>query len=183
MGVYGVSLEIKPGMPVKLWFLTYADEFYILTRFSYYSFLVDMAFLNSHHTIEYYLKAGLAECLSLHELKCIGHDLIKLWNCNKEYYNLDESLEKHISYFNRFEELRYPRSDSFIEILWGISLKEFFRRFKTEELQKEVACFFIDDFDEVVSKLRNSIFPNLQIMNIGKEQEFYLYKENTFIKR
>ena len=182
-GVYRVSYEIKPGISVKSWFLTYADEFYILTRFSYYSFLQDMAFLNSHHTIEYYLKAGLAEKLSLQELKSMGHNLIKLWNRNKKYYNLDKSFEKHIFYYNRFEELRYPRSDSFTKILWGMSLNEFFRRFETAELQKRVACFFIDDFDELISNIRKKICSSQPIMNVSKEQKFYIYKDNTFFKR
>lgn len=173
--------------PGRLWFLLYADEFYMLTRFAYFAFLQNAAFINAHRAIEYYLKAGLVGNLSLRELKNMGHNLVQLWTRYKEVIKIDESFDEIINYMNRFDELRYPRFrlDSFTHVAWGLPLREFFQRFDTEDLQRRVACFDIDEFDRLIWNIRTTINPSINYMALeaSEEQIKYLYRENKYFQR
>ena len=56
----------------RYWLLLHADEMYAMTWFAYFAFLQNAAFRNPHHTLEYYLKAGLADSIPLEERKRLG---------------------------------------------------------------------------------------------------------------
>ena len=178
-------MKLKSHPFTKFWFLDYADDYYILTRFCYFSFLQSMAFHNAHHAIEYYLKAGISDNLDMHSLKRLGHNLENLWDQYIRLLGTPPIDRRVISYLNRIDELRYPRIDSFTHILWGMSFSEFFERFNIEELQVKVACFSMHDIDNIVFELRKAIplDGELKIRPLTKEQKTYLFKENEYFKK
>ena len=63
-----------------------------------------------HHTVEMFLKAGLSQRRKLSDLKCLGHNLGKLWQAFKEDFP-DSVLDQHnetMLTVGKFEGIRYP---------------------------------------------------------------------------
>jgi hypothetical protein len=108
------QIQVNPFS--RLWFILHADELYALTRFAYFAFLQNVAFRNAHHTLEYYLKAGLADSIPMEELKRLGHNLSKLHRMFCQLVQPIPVSEEEIDYLDHFDELRYPRDNSFTHI-------------------------------------------------------------------
>ncbi len=79
----------RPKEGTKYWFLMYADECYIVTRFCFFAFLQSTVFRMAHHSLEYYLKAYLAPHLAVRELKALGHRLSDL---GRKFEDLEGSV-------------------------------------------------------------------------------------------
>src|SRR4029077_1391421 len=106
-------------------FLSNAFEYYAAARFAVYVRCIGVCGNITHHSVEMFLKGGLARYRTLSELRAMGHNLKKIWRAFKTDFP-DLALLRHdrtISLLNRFEELRYPRHDGpaviEIEIIWG----------------------------------------------------------------
>lgn len=68
--------ELDTDKPfTAFWFFHHSEQFYALTRFSYFGFLIDATFVNAHHTVEYLLKSILMKRLDIQTLKKFGHNL------------------------------------------------------------------------------------------------------------
>jgi len=171
--------QVKPFS--RLWFLLNADELYVLTRFAYFAFLQNVAFRTAHHTLEYYLKAGLADSIPLEELKRLGHNLTSLHKRFCEVVSPLSVNEEEIDYLNHFEELRYPRDNSFTHTGWGVPLNVFFERLEPD-LRKRVACFSLTDIDRIVCGIRKVIATpdQLKMMVVTQEHADFLYRENRY---
>ena len=144
----------RPG--THLWFLLTADELYSCTRFAFFAFFHQTVFRLAHHTIEYYLKAGLANFVSDRAMRSMGHDISALYRDFRKQLNPPDDFSRVIEHIDLFERLRYPRPDSFTHFLWGLPFDEFFRRFDTPEIQATVSCMCLPDFDRIIASLRSS---------------------------
>jgi len=139
----------------------------------------------AHHTIEFYLKAGLSAYLSVKEMKGLGHNLNKLW---KEYSARRPELNadaRVISHINGFETMRYPGESRFVGTLWGPSYGELFSEILpkiSKGARDSVACFSLTDFDKVVRALRTSLpdGDRLPFMAVTDDAQTYLYSENRY---
>jgi len=167
----------------KGWFLLQADELYSLTRFAYFAGLMNVTFRNAHHALEYYLKASLADQISLSDLKNLGHNLTKLYKAFSSRYSIAPMGIDVIGYIDRFNKMRYPIESGFLRILWGMPLDEFFSRFD-ERLRKGVACFSIMDLDRIVYEIRERVVPltDFGILAISSEHASFLYRDNTYFR-
>jgi len=165
-------------------FLLRADEFYILTRYSALSFLQYTTFRMVHHTLEYYLKAGLSLHSSVAELKKLGHNLETLWDEYRQRVpdlHIDSLVIRHL---NSFEAMRYPGRSKVVRTAWGISYDELFsEEFKKvpEDVQQTLACFSLPDFDKLVFGLRSSLPSgrDLPVIVVTEDQEKYLFQDNS----
>ena len=170
--------------PAQHWFLAYGDECYATTRFCYFAFMQSLVFRLAHHTLEYYLKAALAESSNLPELKRLGHRLRALADRYEARHGSLGLGKQVLEYMDLFERLRYPRIESFTHVVWGLPYAEFFRRFETPELRERCACFHLSDFDELVSALRGATVPPEWTLWAGPalDANEYLYRENVFFR-
>jgi len=100
-------------------FLLRADEFYVLTRFSYQAFLQRMIFRMSHHALEYYIKAGLSQYLTEKRIKKLGHNVDSLWKEYETHVFIPGIDTRIISHINQFEKMRYPGESKCIGTLLG----------------------------------------------------------------
>lgn len=91
-------------------FMKNACQYYAAARFAMQAQSMPVCGNLFHHTVEMFLKAGLAQKRNLCELKNMRHDLKKLWQAFKtDFLNL--GLDCHdatISRVNKFEAIRYP---------------------------------------------------------------------------
>jgi hypothetical protein len=181
------EMKNKTKIPWEL-FLLRADEFYVLTRFSWFAFLQFMPFRIAHHTLEYYFKAGLALHLPSNELKTLGHNLEELCNEYQRYipgYQVDRRIIQHL---NAFEMMRYPETSKYARVAWGMSYAELFSRVVKgipKQTQHTLACFSLNDIDKLVFDLR-SFLPHgrkLPFIFATKDADKYLFLENLFFKR
>jgi hypothetical protein len=177
-----MNAEQKQARPFsRYWFLLHADELYALTRFAYFAFLQNAALRNAHHAIEYYLKAGLAEEISLEELKRLGHNLSKL---HRRFCGVVSPIpvnEDEIDHLGHFDELRYPNEDSFTHTCWGLPFTEFFSRFEPS-LRQSVACFSMKDIDRIVFHIRKAIVlpEEWKMIVVTPEHATFLYRDNLY---
>lgn len=170
----------RPRPFSKYWFLLYADELYVLTRFAYFAFLQNVAFRNAHHTLEYYYKAGLAESIPLGKLKHLEHNLKKLHRMFVKKVSPLSINNEEIDYLDNFNSLRYPKDNSFTSIGWGLPLTDFFSRFDGNA-RNRVACFNINDIDRIVYDIRNSVVPpSFSMSVVAEEHAAFLYRDNHF---
>jgi hypothetical protein len=173
----------RPG--THLWFLLTADELYSCTRFAYFAFFPQTVFRLAHHTIEYYLKAGLANFVSDRAMRSMGHDISALYHDFREQWNPSDDFSRVIDYIDLFERLRYPRPDSFTHFVWGLPFDEFFKRFDTPELQAKASCICLPDFDRIVASIRSSATRDSRIAMpvLSEEHAEILYKDNASFVR
>ena len=173
----------EPRSPEQQWFLTYADECYVVTRVCYFAFLTSTVFRMAHHAIEYYLKAALATSMTLSELKRRRHDLVDLCNDFEQRCGDLARFRPMIVYIDQFERMRYPRMESFTHVLWGSRFTDFVKRFPEPEIQARVAWFHVADFDALVHHLRSTTvseqWPVSAPSDLAQE---YLFKENACFK-
>ncbi len=175
----------RPKEGTKQWFLMYADECYVVTRFCFFAFLQSTVFRMAHHSLEYYLKAYLAPHLSLSELKAFSHRLSDLGRKFEDLGGSVGPLRPVLDYMDLFERLRYPHIGSFTHVLWGCPYEEFFGRFETEKVRKRVACFHLGDFDELVSTIRGAVVTAEKwppSPGPAPEGTKYLFRENAFFR-
>ena len=171
-----------------LLFLLRADQFYILTRYSYWAFLQDSSFRLAHHTLEYYLKSGLSHFIELKRLKSFGHKVTSLW---KEFRNYAPNVtldDRFISHIDRFESIRYPEGDNFVRTAWGLPYQNLFDDIMpkvSKDARDSLACFNMEDIDHIVFNLRSSIphSDKLPIHALGEDQERYLFHMNKYFKK
>jgi hypothetical protein len=91
-------------------FMQSACQYYTVARFAAHAECRPVCGILFHHTVEMFLKAGLAQKRDLAVLKAMEHDLKKLWRAFKTDFP-DADLKRHdgtISRVNKFEGLRYP---------------------------------------------------------------------------
>ena len=147
--------ELNTNKPfTAFWFFQHSEQFYAITRFSYFGFLIDSTFVNAHHTIEYLLKSILMKKLEVQALKKFGHNLAKLWQEYRRFDKNNPTPDEYIEYLNRYDVLRYPNPDGFHRVAWGWRLKDFLEIAKSNEMKAYAGCFNLDDFDEIVYNLR-----------------------------
>jgi len=169
-------------------FLQRADEFYILTRFSWFAFFQVMTFRMTHHTFEYYFKAGLASYLSPTDLKKLGHNLESLCSEYQKHvpsFQVDTCIIQHL---NAFETMRYPETSNFSHVAWGTPYDKLFSEvFKDvpKEMQETLACFSLPDFDSLVFTLRSSLPEGDKLPFIVETEsvEKYLFLDNLHFNK
>lgn len=179
---------MKRSEVVMLPFLLRADEFYLLTRFSNRAFLQYMAYRMAHHTLEYYLKAGLSIYFTTNDMKKLGHNIDDLWKKYKPLIPDTKIDARIISHINKFETMRYPDSNKFVRTLWGASYDELFSEVLSkvpDEVKHTIACFYLPDFDKIVYALRNSLPQGnlLPIIATTKDREIYLFYKNKYFSK
>lgn len=167
----------------RIWFLLQADEIYSLTRFAYFAGLMTVTFRNAHHTLEYYLKAALADRIPLSDLKRLGHNLTMLYKAFSESFSITPVSTELIGYIDRFNKMRYPIESGFFRILWGMPLDEFFSTFEPH-VRERVACFSIRDLDCIVFEIREKVVPSAEvgIPVVSAEHESFLYRNNSYFR-
>jgi hypothetical protein len=172
----------------SLLFLLRADEFYILTRYSYCAFLQYSPFRLAHHALEYYLKSGLSHFITLKQLKSFGHKVTDLWKeyrCHTPNVTLDDRVVEHI---DCFESMRYPGGDKFARTAWGLPYQDLFDNIMpnvSQDARDSLACFSMEDIDHIVYILRSSIphGDKLPFNTLGEDQERYLFHENKYFTK
>ena len=94
-------------------FISTALQYYVTGRYAVLAGQVPVAGNLLHHSIEMFLKGGLAKKqMALNELKGFGHNLPKLWTKFKEQLP-DPSLtdfDTLVAELHKFDDLRYPDS-------------------------------------------------------------------------
>lgn len=93
-------------------FFSAATQYYVTGRYAVLAGQIPVAGNLLHHAIEMYLKGGLAQTMSLRQLKVFYHKLPNIWSAFKEKF-ADPALSSFddlVSSLHAFEDLRYPDS-------------------------------------------------------------------------
>jgi hypothetical protein len=87
-----------------------ACQYYAAARFAMHAQCIPVCGNLFHHTVEMFLKAGLAQKRKLPELEAMRHDLKKLWRAFKaDFPNpILNCHDETISRVNKFDDIRYP---------------------------------------------------------------------------
>ena len=102
-------------------FMNSACQYYATARFAMHAQCMPVCGNLFHHTVEMFLKAGLAQKRKLSDLKDMEHKLKKLWRAFKADFP-DPRLTGHdktIACVDKFEAIRYP--DGIIKYGMGVT--------------------------------------------------------------